>query len=186
MATETINAPLEAVWDTLTDVPTYASFLGNVQKIELLCRKGGKLKEIAEEDFEFKEGGVWRETALFDGQTYVTVESVTSIKELKDENGMVISRTYSGHAAFTKNIVHEKTAHTATYTVIRKSEKTCQIKASMAFFASGCFGVLDVWRRGQGVQVWAEGMFQGHLNEYAAEAERRYQSSDKAKIGQAS
>ena len=178
---EEVNAPLEIVWEVITDVPSQPKFFEHVHEIELLSkikRKGGLIKHLDAADFEFKEGASWQQTASFNGKTYVSIVSVTAVQEVRgnndddDDDERIISKTSQINSQFLSQ-VHPNTTHTATCTVQRLSDTTCQLIGSMAILPNGCRGNLDVWLIGPAFQKLMRAYFQQQIQEFAVEAERR-------------
>lgn len=177
-ATSEVAAPLEVAWATLQDVSSHPQFRKETNSIDfLLKQRDGTLKELPRGRFAFEEGAMWRENTSFHGDIYDSLNSITSIREVNSEDGkQPLSRTVQIATHFINKRKHRTTTHTATYSVIHLEEDntTCRLQVSMAHLPDGFWDQLDMRRRGETLEAFARCVFQKRIDEFAAEAERRY------------
>ena len=187
-ATSDVVAPLEVAWATIQDVSSQPQFRKETNSIDFLFKqRDGTLKNISEERFVFEEGALWRENTTFEGDIYESLNSITSIKEVNSEDGKIaLSRSVQIATQFTNRRKHKTTTHTATYSVLNNlldkgddQQKTCRLQVSMAYLPDGFWSQVDMRRRGKKLEVFAQCIFQKRLDEFAAEAERRYKETIK-------
>jgi len=181
---------MDYVWDTVRDVSRQPHFLEFVLKTEPLTKvkKGSSLTAIAPENFVYEEGATWKVRSSFHGVEYESIESITSITVVNDENNKPIIRKVQIASQISN--FHPGTILTATYTIqplpnnYQNQDNNndndtvasccCQLKATMAFLPSGCRGYLEHWIRGNRMRASAQAIYYKEIRDYAAEAERRF------------
>ncbi|CAB9504622.1 expressed unknown protein [Seminavis robusta] len=167
-----VNAPVDVMWDTLRDVKNQPNYLSRIIKVEFKKRSKNKgLVDVPPDDFVYEEGSLWIEESLFEGKPYQSIESITSLRKPKagNENPSVqISSQF-----LDKKL--SRAVHIGTYTIeATEDKKKCRLHGSMGFLPGGCWAAFDMWRRRTQIRNFAQCFFQEQVNEFGAEAERRY------------
>ena len=95
VAVAEVDAPLQVLLETFQDVPSQPTYISDNAGVALLKKKRGKLEPVAEEDFVYEEGAVWRETYRWEGDLCDSIESITSLQQENDSKGRPLSNWWT-------------------------------------------------------------------------------------------
>ncbi|CAB9521017.1 unknown protein [Seminavis robusta] len=170
-----VNAPMEVLWETLCDVKNRPTFVSRVTKVEFKKRsKNHGLVTIHPEEFVHQEGSLWVVESLFQGKTFRSIDSITSMRKPNtSDNDKTASVQISSQFLDKRFSTRNRAVHIGTFTIEALNEKRCRLHGSLGFLPGGCWGALDLWMRKRQIQKLAPLWMREYLTEFATEAEKR-------------
>jgi hypothetical protein len=170
MATTDIKAPASVVWECIADLEAAPRIIGMVVSMERCVSEG---EDEGEKTFAF--GTRWKETRVHQGMEFHQQKTITALSEGKDDPpgySVCIAVTYpTGDRTLTS------VTNTSTLTVTALTETTSRLVGTFAtrygfflklFLLLSC----DPCRTREYKLV-----FQTEMEDYGAEAEKRYQAT---------
>jgi hypothetical protein len=169
MAITEIKAPASVVWECIADLEAAPRIIGMVGSVTM---ERGKRNPDKEDNDKFCVGTRWKETRVYHGMELIQQKTITALSECEDP----ASPSYSVCIAVNYSMKQDFT-NTSTLTVAPLTETTSTLVGTFAtrygictrlFFLATCGPC-----RFQDVKL----MFQTEMDEYGAEAEKRYQAT---------
>jgi hypothetical protein len=175
MAMTDIKAPAAVAWECIADLEAAPRIIGMVVSMER-CSTHEKSKENDCEK-KFAVGTRWKETRVYRGKELQQQKVITTLSECRDPASYSVCIAVTFPTGMLVSV-----ANTCTLTVTSLSETTSQLMGTFAIRYGICTKLFLFLICGPCRTRDAKLAFQTEMDEYGAEAEKRYQATLTSKV----
>jgi hypothetical protein len=177
MAMTDIKAPASVVWECIADLEAAPRIIGMVVSMERCLTDDNS--EENESEKKFAVGTRWKETRVYHGKEFRQQKTITTLSECKDPASYSVCIAVTYYTDMQVDVTN-----TSTLTVTSLTETTSRLVGTFAIRYGICVKLFQCLSCGPCRIRDAKLLFQTEMEEYGAEAEKRYQAIFTNKVHQ--